>query len=260
MINEWAQIAIIIFGYMTLLFFFGLIIKDNSKIDVAWAIGFIIVTSYSFGMFSDYHDRQIISLVCVVAWGVRLSAHILVRGCGQPEDFRYAAWRKEWKCFNLRAFFQIYMLQGVFMYLIAIPPFLTNIWDGPNLDPFEPASVAVIVGFVIWLVGFLFETISDYQLRQHIKNPANKGKIITTGCWRYSRHPNYFGEALLWWGISVITWRWQAVFSPLALTLLLLFVSGVPMLERKYKKREDFREYAKRTSVFIPWCPKKVPA
>ena len=149
------------------------------------------------------------------------------------------------------------MLQGLFMYGIAVPDLLTNFEEWPYLDPFSGHSIGIILGFVIWLIGFLFETISDYQLRQHVTNPDKKGKIITTGCWKYSRHPNYFGEATLWWGIAIITWRWYALFSPLILTLLLLFVSGVPMLERKYMKREDFREYAKKTCMFFPWCPKR---
>ena len=258
MINEWLQIAIIVFCYMVMMFIIGLIIKDNSKIDVAWAMGFLLITAYSFGMFSEQDGRQISSLICIALWALRLSGHILERGCGKPEDFRYAAWRKEWKCFHLRAFFQIYMLQGIFMYAIAVPALLTNFMNWPYLDPFTGESVPIVVGVIVWLIGFLFESISDFQLRQHVKNPEMRGKIITTGCWRYSRHPNYFGEALLWWGITIITWRWYAIFSPLLLTLLLVFVSGVPMLERKYMKREDFREYAKKTSIFIPWCPKRV--
>ena len=94
-------------------------------------------------------------------------------------------------------------------------------------------------------------------MRRFKRNPENKGKIIQTGCWKYSRHPNYFGEALLWWGISIITWVWYAVFSPLVLTLLLIFVTGVPLLEKRLSEREEFKEYKSRTSMFFPWCPKR---
>lgn len=133
------------------------------------------------------------------------------------------------------------------------PILITNTTNSPTLDPFTPESLPIVCGVAIWSLGILTETIADCQLRSHRNNPEMKGKLLTTGCWKYSRHPNYFGDALSWWGIATIAWRWYAFFSPLGLTFLLRYVSGVPLLERKYRKREDFQAYKKRTSAFIPW-------
>jgi steroid 5-alpha reductase family enzyme len=168
---------------------------------------------------------------------------------GKAEDFRYAQWRREWKHFYLRSFLQVFMLQGLFLLIIAWPVMFINlaapgawhVWD--------------VAGTVVWLIGFGFESIGDYQLAQFKKNPAHRGKLITTGLWRYTRHPNYFGEAVLWWGIFMIACAvsgWITVVGPLLITYLLRYVSGVPMLERKYANHPDFEEYKRKTSVFFP--------
>jgi steroid 5-alpha reductase family enzyme len=191
-----------------------------------------------------------------VVWGTRLTLHIFFRNRGRGEDFRYAKWRKEWgRRVVPRSFFQIFMLQGVFLVLIALPVVLANGSTGKNLMPLDVAGAAV------WLVGFFFESVGDYQLSRFRKNPENRGRIMTGGLWRYTRHPNYFGEAAIWWGIFLIALSvrngWLGIISPLTITFLLLKVSGIAMLEKKYVGNSEFAAYARRTSAFFPWFPKK---
>ncbi|MCJ7679308.1 MAG: DUF1295 domain-containing protein, partial [Candidatus Aminicenantes bacterium] len=171
-------------------------------------------------------------------------------------DFRYAKWRKEWgRWFVLRSYFQVFILQGVLMGIIALPILLVNASMKPGLTWLDGLGVAV------WVIGFCFETMGDLQLARFKKNPSNKGKIMTSGLWRYTRHPNYFGESAMWWGIFLITLSvpggWVGVVSPVLITFILLFVSGVRMLEKKYGDNPEFQAYAERTSVFIPFPPKK---
>ncbi len=248
--------ALAIFLYMILIFAIAQIKKDNSIVDTAWGPGFILVSLLTFWMSQRYVFRQFLVLALVVIWGTRLALHILVRNRGRGEDFRYAQWREDWgKWFFLRSFFQIFMLQGILLLVIAYPIILINSSSGKGIKIFD------IIGTLIWLTGFIFEATGDYQLLKFKRRPENKGKIITRGLWKYTRHPNYFGETLIWWGIFVISLSvrvgWSAVVSPLLITFLLLRVSGVTMLEKKYTGHEGYRDYARRTSPFIPWFPKK---
>lgn len=246
-----AAIALVVFLYMTLIYIFALIRRDNSIIDVFWGLGFIVVTLYSLWQNPVVDFRKFIVSLLVIIWGLRLSLHIYLRNKDKPEDFRYANWRKKWKYFELRSFFQIFMLQGLFMLIISSPVVFINyysdgapgIWDS--------------LGLIIFGLGFLMEAIADYQLVVFRKDPHHKGKIITSGLWRYSRHPNYFGEALVWWGLSFYALSmdggWMTLISPVVITLLLRFVSGVPMLEKKYEGRPDWEEYKAKTAAFIPF-------
>jgi len=197
----------------------------------------------------------ILSLM-ILAWGIRLSFYIYMRNLGKPEDFRYANWRKDWgKKQPWMAFYRVFMLQGAIMWVIATP--IMFVFTNHNSYP----SILGYIGLFIFVFGLFFEGIADRQLKHFKSYPPNKGKIITTGLWKYSRHPNYFGEALLWWGIGLycfsVSGYWLSFASPLIMSLLLRFVSGVPFLEEKYKNREDFKEYAKITPVFIPFIGKK---
>ncbi|MGB6867261.1 MAG: DUF1295 domain-containing protein, partial [Candidatus Aminicenantaceae bacterium] len=176
---------------------------------------------------------------------------------GKGEDFRYAKWRHDWgRWFMLRSYFQIFMLQGAFLFIIALPIMLVNFSGREDLTAID------FLGIGVWCIGFFFEAVSDYQLRQFKKRPENKGKIITTGLWKYTRHPNYFGEVVLWWGIFLLALSvkngWIVILSPLLLSFLILRVSGVTMLEKKYAGNAEFEAYAKRTNAFFPWFPKKV--
>ena len=248
--------AAAVFLYMTGVFIVALIKKNNSVVDVAWGPGFIMVAFLTFFLERGIVARHVLITGLVLVWGVRLAVHISVRNRGKGEDFRYAKWRREWgRWFIPRSFFQIFMLQGLFLLLIVSPVVIVNQSSMTGLSPLDAASAA------LWLVGFLFEAVGDHQLRQFKKKAENRGKHMTSGLWKYTRHPNYFGEAALWWGTSLIALcvpgGWAAVIGPLTITFLLLKVSGVTMLEKKYKGNPDFAAYARRTSVFFPWFPKK---
>ncbi len=255
MIHLFFESGLFIVGYMTLIFGLAILIKNNSIVDIFWGIGFILIMLFSSNFkISDYFATNLFNAL-ILLWGFRLSIHIFIRNHSKDEDFRYKNWRNTWKYFYLRSFLQIFMLQGFIMWLISIPIIKFN------YRAINEISFFYYIGISIFFIGFLFETISDYQLLNFKKNKKNKGKIITIGLWRYSRHPNYFGEALLWWGLAIAgienTGDIYLLISPLLITLLLRYVSGVPMLEEKYKNNPEFIEYSKKTSVFIPLIQKK---
>jgi steroid 5-alpha reductase family enzyme len=247
--------ALTIFIYMTLFFLLAQALKDNGIVDIGWGIGFIVLSTVLAFTGIEITQRQFLLYILIFLWGFRLSFHIFLRNNGKPEDFRYANWRKEWgKFVVIRAFLQVFMLQGFFMFIIALPVIVTKLSSPERLGFVE------IAGAVIWLVGFYFEAVGDYQLLQFKKDPKNKGQIITTGLWKYTRHPNYFGECVMWWGIFIVSipsgYIWVTIISPIVLTWLLTRVSGVPMLEEKYKGNKQFEDYAKNTNAFVPWFPK----
>ncbi|TVR76570.1 MAG: DUF1295 domain-containing protein, partial [Chitinophagaceae bacterium] len=246
------QAAQIIFVYMCLFFLLAQFLKDNSIVDIGWGIGFLITTSLLIFMHQLISIPLLLLLLIISIWAVRLSTHIFVRNKGKGEDYRYAQWRKDWgKWIYIRGFLQVFMLQGFFMWVILFPV-LTVIYSEISTFSFWHAA-----GLLIWITGFYFEAIGDYQLLKFKKNPDNKGKIMTTGLWKYTRHPNYFGECVMWWGIFIYSipsgYLLLTIISPLVLTWLLLKVSGVAMLERKYKGNPAFEAYAKRTPAFFPW-------
>lgn len=249
-----------ILTYFLVFFFIGTAKKDNGVVDLGWGIGFVLsscftlLTSLHFGQKPDGVSFLLILLMAL--WGSRLSYHIFKRNHGKPEDFRYANFRKEWgKWVIPRAFLQVYLLQAFMMMLIGSGTFYAIGFENKNFN------WGVLLGLLVWLKGYYFEVVGDRQLAKFKSLPENKGKIMTTGLWQFTRHPNYFGEATMWWGIFVIvlstTGSWLALISPLTITVLLLFVSGVPLLEKKYQGNPEFEAYAKKTSKFIPWLPKR---
>lgn len=246
---------VLIFIYANFWFVISLITKRNDIADIAWGLGYILLTLY-FWISTETTDRAILIYSLVILWGLRLAIHVAYRNKGKKEDHRYANWRKEWgKYFYFRSYLQVYLLQGLFLLVIAFPITLVS-------SNYQPAlNILDVIGLLIWMLGFYFEAVGDYQLLKFIQNPANKGKIMKSGLWKYTRHPNYFGEVAMWWGIFLIALSsyngWFALISPLTITFLLLFVSGVPLLEKKYKDNADFQEYAKKTSAFFPLPPKK---
>jgi steroid 5-alpha reductase family enzyme len=247
--------AIVVFLFMVVVFALAALMKDNSIVDIAWGLGFICVVLFYLFYSTEHGARQILVSVLVVIWGIRLAVHIALRKRGKGEDWRYARWRKQWKnWFYLRSFLQIYMLQGIFLLIIVYPAVLVL------LSPFEKITVFDILGTAVWIVGFIFETVGDHQLSRFKNKPESRGQIMTSGLWKYTRHPNYFGEATMWWGIFAIALSvplgWTAIISPLLITVLLLKVSGVSMLEKKYADNTSFRDYASKTSVFFPWFPR----
>lgn len=244
--------ALIIFVYFFALFIAGTAAKNNGLVDAGWGIGFVLVA----WLMLPASFAQVTAALLVTLWGLRLFLHILRRNQGKPEDFRYANFRRAWGKWAVpRAFAQVYMLQGVFMFLIALPLILRP----ESYTPVQPP--VLILGLLVFAMGFAFEVIGDRQLARFKQSPANKGMVMTEGLWRYTRHPNYFGEATLWWGVSLVSLSGGAslfmLVSPVTITLLLLFVSGVPILEKAMKDRPGYAEYAARTSIFFPWFPRR---
>ena len=251
-----ALAALSIFIYMSLIFIVALAKKNNGVVDIAWGLGFILAGAAVFAGFGNGGARQWLALALVLAWGGRLAWHIFRRNRGKEEDFRYAAWRRQWgKYFVIRSYMQIFMLQGLLLLLVISPVLLIVGQEQPSLKYLDG------LGLLVWLTGFLFETVGDRQLAAFIRDPANRGRIMTGGLWSWTRHPNYFGEAALWWGMGILALAaprgWLGLTGPLVITFLLLFVSGVPLLEKKYAGRADWEEYKKRTPIFFPWFPKK---
>ncbi len=251
-----AHSAALSFGYFFLLFLLAQWRRDNSLVDMGWGLGFVIVTAFAFFSAGHFAPRGTVALLLVAVWGLRLTYHIVRRNWGRPEDFRYANWRVEWGRWVIpRAFLQVFMLQAAILMVVSSPVLLIQGHPGRGFG--FPAALGVL----IWSVGFLFEAVGDRQLRRFRRVPGNRGKIIRTGLWRYTRHPNYFGEATMWWGLFVmaleVPWGWSGIVSPLTMTYLLRFVSGVPMLEKKLRGRPEFEDYARATNAFVPWFPRR---
>lgn len=244
-------VGVVIFLYMSSWFVLSLLLKRNDVADIAWGLGFILV-----GWVSYFNNPKLLVLLIATlttVWGIRLSLHIYLRNKGKQEDFRYKKWREEWGgWFYLRSYLQVYVLQGLFMYLISLPVLIASYSRAPF-------GYWVYLGILIWVIGFLFESVGDWQLGKFIRDSANKEKIMKLGLWRYTRHPNYFGEVFLWWGIFITTlsseFWWIAVWGPLTISYLILKVSGIPMLEKKYEGNQEFEEYKKETNAFLPWFP-----
>lgn len=250
------SVSLIVFVYMTFWFILSLVFKRNDIADLAWGIGFILVVISLLLKTGNTSPNFILVLVLTILWGCRLAAHIFSRLKNRSEDKRYVEMKQGWgKGVLLKTYLQVFLLQGVFMVLISMSAIVSSVTTQGNLHWLN------IVGIIIWATGFYFETIGDLQLKQYVSNPENKGKLMTKGLWKYTRHPNYFGEVSQWWGIFLIVTTLPsgllAIISPLTITYLLLKVSGIPLLEKKYEGRKDFAEYKSKTSAFFPWFPKK---
>jgi steroid 5-alpha reductase family enzyme len=248
--------AIVIVAYFILFFIIGQLTKNNSVVDIGWGLGYVVLTTFHLLTATSVTITALIVSVLVFIWGLRLSYYIAKRNLGKEEDYRYKQMRKKWGNKQvLFAFFQVYMLQALFLYIVATPIIISFAGGATKL------SIISMVGILVWIVGFLFEAVGDKQLKVFLKNPQNKGKLMTTGLWKFTRHPNYFGEATMWWGIFLLAlpsaYGVLGIISPILITYLLLFVSGVPMLEKKYENNEAFQKYARRTSKFFPLPPKR---
>lgn len=248
--------GLIIFLYAVAWFSMALAKHRNDVADVAWGGGFVCAAITAYIIEGTNDARSLLVLALVTIWGLRLMLHIGWRNRGKTEDHRYKAWREEWgDSFLVRTFFQVFLLQGFLLLIISLPV----TWSITNQGP--PLNILDAFGFCIWLFGFLFEAIGDFQLLQFKSNPLNKGKIITSGLWRYTRHPNYFGEVTLWWGIFLVSLSvpgslWT-IIGPLTITYLILKVSGTPMLEKRFADHPEYADYIKNTSSFFPLFPKK---
>ena len=249
-------VGAVILILIVLLWLLSLPIKNAGIIDIFWGIGFVIIAWIAFVLTPQgYLPRKLLLGILVTTWGLRLAIHIGIRSLGKPEDFRYAKWRAEngprWWWFS---FIQVFLLQGFLMWIISAPIIAAMTSGFPAiLTPLD------WLGTLLWLVGFLFEAIADAHLMVFKTKRSNEGRLLTHGLWKYSRHPNYFGEAVLWWGFYLIALaggKWWTLFSPVVMTYLLTNVSGVAMLERTMKQKPGYEDYMRKTSAFLPWLPK----
>ncbi len=246
----------VIFAFVSLLFILSLIIRRNDVADVAWGIGILLVALTS--IFRTETPSPVALLLTLLAslWGVRLALRIYLRNRKKGEDPRYKVWRDTWgKWFYIRSYFQVYLLQGALMIFVGYPFIHMEVYGSG-----EAVTLFTIIGALVWILGYVFEVVGDYQLDQFLKDPANKGTIMDRGLWKHTRHPNYFGEVTMWWGIWLIVLPLPlsslALISPLTITYLILKVSGIPMLEKRFENDPAFQAYKKRTSAFFPLPPR----
>ncbi len=248
---------LLVVAAMSLLWLISLRLRDASIVDVFWGAGFAILAIAYAVMTDGLFARQALLVSLVVAWGTRLALHIFRRSLGKPEDPRYAAWRAAGgKSFWWTSYFKVFLLQGGLMWLIAMPLLVAEVSPTP-----ERLTVLDGLGAAVWTIGFLFESVGDAQLSRFKADPANRGQVLQTGLWRYTRHPNYFGDAVVWWGYFLIALAvpggaWT-IFSPVLMTFLLMRVSGVTLLEEGLREsKPGYAEYVTRTSAFIPRRPR----
>ena len=253
-----AVAAITILIIMVATWLLSVAIKNASIVDIVWGLGFA-VTSWVLALTIDGDSgRQALLALMVGLWGVRLGVYLAKRNLGHGEDWRYKAMRKKKGAkFGLISLVTVFGLQGVLMFIVSLPVMFGNSDATPGVGPIA------VIGIMVWAVGFLFEAVGDWQLARFKRESSNAGKVMQTGLWSLTRHPNYFGNALLWWGIGIVGAETGSgiigFIGPVVMTFFLLKVSGVPMLERSLnKRREGYAEYAARTSMFIPRLPKNV--
>lgn len=242
--------------YVTALFAVSVAIKRNDIADIAWGPG-IALAAWS-GWYAAAAPREpaiLLTLSLISIWALRLAWRIGRKNRNKPEDARYKRWRESWgSVFYLRSYLQVFLLQGFLMLLLASSAIALTSTTITN-------SSYMVLGTIVWIIGFFFEVVGDAQLDQFLHDNKNKGKLMRYGLWKYSRHPNYFGEITMWWGLALIALTSGAplwlFISPITITLLILFVSGIPLLEEHFKEHPEWPEYKKRTSVLIPLPPKK---
>lgn len=245
-------------GVLTLLWLFSLAIKDSSIIDIYWGLGYVfIVCFYAWHIgWDNMNTRNWVFLAIVALWGLRLTFYLGYRNIGKGEDYRYVEMRNEaGKNWWWVSYLRVFVLQGVLLWIISAV-FVPSLLNNGNWGWLE------YLGLSLWGIGFFFEAVGDWQLMKFKGNPNNKGKVLNTGLWRYTRHPNYFGDACLWWGFFCFALShpdgFTYIFSPLLMTFLLLKISGVAMLERSLTKtKPQYAEYIRKTSAFIPRPPIK---
>jgi len=249
-------LAMLALGFLTWLL--SIYLRDVSIVDSVWPLMFL-AAAVVFAMHADSFElRSGIILSLVLLWAVRLSVHLTWRNWGEPEDRRYQAIREKYSPnFALKSLFIIFGFQAVLAWLIAMP-----LW--PALTQAIAFSAWDALGIGLWSIGMFFETVGDWQLARFKADPANKGKVMDRGLWRYTRHPNYFGECLIWWGLyafAVGSGAWWTIPGPLLITWLLLKFSGVVMLEASIAdRRPGYRAYIARTNAFIPGPPRTTAA
>lgn len=248
--------ALTIVILMISMWLLSLVLKNASIVDIGWGLGFVAVAWAVYVRVEGNPDRQHLLVLMTTLWGVRLAVHLLRRNYGNGEDYRYRAMRKRWGSrFPLISLVTVFAVQGVLMWIVSLPVQLGQVRLSPGVGTLS------WIGFAVFAIGLYFEGVGDAQLERFKKDPANAGKVMDQGLWRYTRHPNYFGDACVWWGLALVAaetgvGRWGVVGATV-MTILLRRVSGVTLLERSLiKRREGYEDYVARTSPFFPRPPK----
>jgi steroid 5-alpha reductase family enzyme len=243
---------------MLLLWLISIPLRDVSIVDIFWGPGFAVAAWAAFAFVDGAGPHGWVAAVLTTIWALRLGAYLVWRKRGHGEDPRYTAFinhlgaeRRHWTGLT-----RVFGMQAAIMWVVAWPVVVAQVWSTPaDLGP------AAWAGIAIWTLGFLFESVGDWQLVRFRADPANAGKVMDRGLWRYTRHPNYFGDACVWWGLFLLAcdnpWGLVTILSPVLMTFFLVKRTGKALLERRLKRsRPDYEDYIRRTSGFIPWPPR----
>ncbi len=250
--------AALIAGMMVVVWAISVVVRDAGIVDILWGFGFVMVAWVSWLVTDGHEVRDALLVAMATAWGLRLAVHLAVRNIGKGEDFRYRAMRRRaGDRFWITSLVRVFGLQGAVMWVVSLP---LQLGIG---ETDRGWAVLWVVGAVVFLIGFGFEAIGDWQLTRFKADPTNAGRVLERGLWRYSRHPNYFGDATAWWGMGLVAASTPigivGLVAPALITWLLIRVSGVPMLEHSLKKnRPEYAAYIQRTSSFVPRRPKSL--
>jgi steroid 5-alpha reductase family enzyme len=239
---------------MSLFFVLSLVKKRADIVDTAWGLGFILISTISL-LYQEYlTDRMILVFFLILFWGIRLALHIYSRNKGKEEDYRYQQLKKDWgKSFLVKSYFQIFLLQGLFMIVVSLPTIFVSAFS------YKSIGLLDIVGLLIWIVGFIIESTADKQLEKFLalkREGKTSERFANVGLWKYSRHPNYFGEITQWWGMGIIAlsvpFGYISLLGPIFISYLIVFVSGIPLLEKKFENEKEWGKYVKNTNKLIP--------
>ena len=251
--NLAAVAAMMIIGWLV-----SLAYRNVTIVDSLWGLGFVLIAWLTYFASDGFWGRKLLLAILVTLWGLRLTAYLSWRNWGKGEDPRYGGWRnKSGERFWIVSLFKVFVLQALFLWIIALALQIGQLATTPaaltSLD---------LLGTLVWTTGFIFESVGDWQLAQFKSDPANKGRVMDHGLWAYTRHPNYFGEFLVWWGVFLVTLSipnsWWTILSPLIVTAVLLKMTGIALTEKALiENRPGYSDYIKRTSAFIPWLPAK---
>ncbi len=230
---------------------------DASIVDLVWGFGFAVVAWTAYFISDQPQPARLLLPVLTSIWGLRLSVYLTWRNHGRPEDYRYREMRKKWgDSFPLASLLTVFALQGAVMWVVSIP---VQIGTTKVVDGF---SWGTLIGILVWAVGLFFESVGDWQLSRFKADPANQGRVLDNGLWRYTRHPNYFGDFLVWWGLFFVAVAqsgvWWTVIGPIVMSFFLMRVSGVTLLEKTLRKtKPQYDDYIQRTNAFFPGRPSK---
>jgi steroid 5-alpha reductase family enzyme len=266
-----AALSLII--YLIIAFIVGTIKKNNGVMDIFYGPGYFVVSFTAFItnliLTGTTSLQKIVVTILVLIWAIRLASYVYIRNHGKPEDYRYVAMRERWKTnIVLKSLLRIYLFQGLVIFIVDIPSWFVIISEPPTALEGGLATggqyfyiITLLLGTFIWVVGFLFETIGDWSLYHFLQNPENKGRVMDKGVWKYTQHPNYFGEVTQWWGLYVIAigvpFGFITFFGPAYITFMIIKVSGVRLLDKRFEGNNEYAAYKRRTPKFFPWLPKK---